>query len=447
MTAGPPPSLGTTWRREVALGVLVLLTLGLVLGSDTVLSFTRTIVPDGGYATAVRDDSRAGGDSSVQLVGDGYEWKCTLTATYEHHFCAFELLIDPKRQDGMDMRNINAVRLWLDYEGGSSSIRVFLRNFDPRYSRTDDHITTKFNQVEFSRSKFEGVVELPMEDFYVANWWMREYEIPAPLAHPQFDNVVVIEIQTGTGPALGDHQFRLRRVELDGTYLSREQFYLGILLGWLALIATFIAARLIRLKREVQLRRLREDELLKINAMLDARGRMMEEQASTDSLTGVSNRRGLQQALLQGLAESRTGGKRLSLLMLDIDHFKRMNDTHGHAVGDRILSQLAWLVQENVRETDLFARWGGEEFVVLCRDTTIAQASALAEKLRLLIASHAFEGGLRVTASFGVSGLSDGGSPAGLFSAADGALYDAKQQGRNRVCVAPADEFAGGAKA
>ena len=442
MTAGVLPGPAPTWYREVALGVLVLLTLVLVVGSDAVLGFTRTLVP-GGYATTVRNDSLTGGNSSVQLLGNGYEWKCTLRQGYEYHFCAFELLIDPKRQKGVDMSKIKTIRMWLDYQGTSPSVRLFLRNYDPRYSRPDDAITTKFNQVEFSRSKLKGMVEIPMEDFYVANWWMVQYRIPAELAHPQFDNVVVFEIQTGTGQAAGDHHFRLQRLELEGSYLTREQLYLGILLGWLTLIATFITARLVRLKHEVQLRRVREAELLKINAVLDARGRMMEEQATTDSLTGVSNRRGLQQALLQGLAEARTGGKPLALVMFDIDHFKRVNDTHGHAVGDRILSQLAWLVQENVRDSDLFARWGGEEFVVLCRGTALAQASALAEKLRRLIADHAFEGGLRVTSSFGVAALGDGGSPAALFNAADGALYEAKQKGRNLVCAAPAEAFVG----
>ncbi len=440
MTASISPNPGPAWRREFALGALVVLTLGLVLGSDTILGFTRTLVPGGGYAAVVRDDALAGGNSSAQLVGEGYEWECTLREAYEHHFCAFELLIDPKRQAGIDMVNVDSIRMWLDYEGASRTVRVFLRNFDPRYSRQDDAITTKFNQVELSRPKSEDAVEIRMEDFYVANWWMMQYDIPANLAHPQFDNVVVFEIQTGTGQALGNHHFRLRRLELVGSHLSREQLYLGVLLGWLSLIAGFIVARLLNLKREVKLRRLREAELLNINALLDARGRMMEEQASTDSLTGVSNRRGLQQALLKGLAESRQGGKPLSLLMFDIDHFKSINDMHGHVVGDRVLSQLAWLVQENVRDTDLFARWGGEEFVVLCRDTTLAQSAAFAEKLRRLIASYPFDGGLSVTASFGVSILVDGGSPAALFSTADAALYEAKQNGRNRVCVGPGSE-------
>lgn len=428
---------GSAWTVEVGLALLVILSLGIIAGGDRLVRSSVILTPGSGLPTAVRDDSFTGGDSTARLEGDGSAWSCQLGDAYAYHFCAFEVLIDPKRQKGIDMSAVDSVRLWLDYEGGSRTVRVFLRNYDRRYSRPSDPITTKFNQIEFSKSLTGEVVELPLRDFFVANWWMTQYNVPPHLSRPQFDNIVVVEVQTGTRSASGPHRFQLRRIELVGRYLSDAQLYLGILLAWLGLVTAFVAQRLLVMKREIQKRRAKETELLAINAMLDARSRVMEHEACTDALTGAFNRRGLQSALATGLADLRDAQKPLSLVIFDIDYFKRVNDTFGHAAGDQLLSQLSWLVRENIRDADLLARWGGEEFVVLCRDTNSAQATAFAEKLRLLISSYQF-GDVRITASFGVATLTEAGDLDRLFDAADHALYEAKGAGRDRVVLSGA---------
>jgi diguanylate cyclase (GGDEF)-like protein len=162
----------------------------------------------------------------------------------------------------------------------------------------------------------------------------------------------------------------------------------------------------------------------------------LEEKSKTDSLTGAFNREGIEEIIKLGLWEWRSHRKPLSIVMLDIDFFKRINDTYGHAVGDHVLSTLSNLVQDYVRTDDLFARWGGEEFVLVCRNTRVEQAAIIAEKLRELIECHEFEENLRVTVSMGVATLSAIEPLEQLFKSADDALYDAKEQGRNRVVVA-----------
>jgi diguanylate cyclase (GGDEF)-like protein len=110
--------------------------------------------------------------------------------------------------------------------------------------------------------------------------------------------------------------------------------------------------------------------------------------------------------------------------------------TYGHAIGDHVLSALSHIVKQHIRTNDLFARWGGEEFVLLCRDTKIEKATLIAEKIRELIANFAFKDNVRVTASFGVATLNANETLEQLFNNADKALYEAKHQGRNRVHVA-----------
>lgn len=135
------------------------------------------------------------------------------------------------------------------------------------------------------------------------------------------------------------------------------------------------------------------------------------------------------------MARSRRYPIPLTIIMVDIDHFKRVNDTHGHGAGDLVLVEVADLLRKCTRNSDAQGRLGGEEFIVLCRHTAREGGLATAEKLRASIASHAFAGVGSITASFGVAAYRDGDTVAALFGRADAALYRAKHNGRNRVEV------------
>jgi diguanylate cyclase (GGDEF)-like protein len=162
----------------------------------------------------------------------------------------------------------------------------------------------------------------------------------------------------------------------------------------------------------------------------------------TDALTGVPNRRQLSQRLEQEFSRSVRFGDPLSLLMVDLDHFKQINDVHGHAVGDGVLRGIALLLRRNVRKVDIVARYGGEEFCVVLPRVAKAEAMEVAEKLRRSVAAAALpgpEGGtpLHVTISVGVATLGiDADDAASLLEKADAALYEAKRLGRDRVAMA-----------
>ena len=189
--------------------------------------------------------------------------------------------------------------------------------------------------------------------------------------------------------------------------------------------------------REMNRVKKRELELLVLNSLLDKQSKVLKNQAHTDKLTGVFNRQGVEDAIALALREWEEESIQLSIVMLDIDHFKSINDNFGHAVGDIVLSELATLVQGNIRSTDRFARWGGEEFVLICRDTTLDIAVKIAEKLRDRIAGAELVDGVSVTASFGVANITNKSSIEELFKYADDALYKAKNNGRNKVEFTP----------
>ncbi len=158
--------------------------------------------------------------------------------------------------------------------------------------------------------------------------------------------------------------------------------------------------------------------------------RRLERQASRDGLTGCLNRQAFELLFQQAVARVSRRQQRLSALLLDVDHFKLVNDRHGHLTGDEVLCRLAQTIRLQVRDSDSLARWGGEEFILLLEDCSPAEAGALGERLREAVASS--QQAPAITVSLGVAAYQPGETLASFFARLDRALYLAKRQGRNR---------------
>lgn len=167
-------------------------------------------------------------------------------------------------------------------------------------------------------------------------------------------------------------------------------------------------------------------ELVEKNRQLDALSK-------TDQLTGVYNRRHLNEVLASALERARRDGTPFSIILIDVDRFKSVNDTHGHQVGDRVLVEMAARILEVKRETDTLGRWGGEEFMLICADTGLPDAVAFAQRLRAAVSARDFSVTGRMTASLGVACVQDGDTIHGMIARADEALYRSKELGRDRV--------------
>jgi diguanylate cyclase (GGDEF)-like protein len=161
-----------------------------------------------------------------------------------------------------------------------------------------------------------------------------------------------------------------------------------------------------------------------------------EENALTDELTKLPNRRALAQRFLQEMQRARRHRNAIAFMMIDLDHFKRVNDTYGHLNGDAVLAELAQILKGSARESDVCARYGGEEFALILHETTESGARILAERIRSKVAAATFPGGLKLTISVGVAATDDAALFTQLMDRADQALYMAKQGGRNQVRVA-----------
>lgn len=171
-----------------------------------------------------------------------------------------------------------------------------------------------------------------------------------------------------------------------------------------------------------------------------AERRRLQQAATTDPLTGVLNRRGLDQALARAWRRYTSGTAMFSVILCDVDRFKTVNDSYGHAVGDRVLAEAARRMARGLRTNDVFGRYGGEEFLAVVDTAHAPRVVEVAERLRTLVSRAPF-GGIRVTASFGAAVVDRFSSLHGLFVGVDRALYAAKAQGRDRCVLAEGDSL------
>ncbi len=169
--------------------------------------------------------------------------------------------------------------------------------------------------------------------------------------------------------------------------------------------------------------------------LLYERQRALEAQAITDPLTGAYNRRHLEACLAHAIERRGRTGEPVSMLLFDLDHFKRVNDRRGHAAGDAALARVVAIVSERMRGMDVLFRIGGDEFVLLLPGARHVGAMAVADTLRSIVAAATASDGQRLSISIGVSELQSGQKAPDWIADADAALYRAKQAGRNRVSL------------
>jgi diguanylate cyclase (GGDEF)-like protein len=174
-------------------------------------------------------------------------------------------------------------------------------------------------------------------------------------------------------------------------------------------------------------------KLAEAHAMLAMKNKELKTMAAKDFLTGLSNRFTLDETMNRELHKANRYDRSLSVAILDVDHFKTINDTHGHQVGDLVLKKLAVLLRENVRDSDVLGRWGGEEFLVICPETDAQGIFTFAENMRKRIETYPFPTARRITVSLGLATFSKDDTVDSIIRRADNGLYRAKNMGRNRV--------------
>lgn len=383
-------------------------------------------------------DDRANGGLSranLEVVGDTLILHCEIVqSSYAWPYCEISLNLLKSGTRGVDLSEYSSARLWVKYDTPQDAgIRFQARNFNADYSHLGDDGSLKYNSIEFYGKKTAYPVEIPLANLQVPTWWLVAKEIPIDKTGTDFSNIHALDIATGSGVKPGTYTVVIEKIEFVGKYISNQNLYLLLLIIWGISAFLYLLRRIRSIRQELNKSGHRQQELEALNRLLNVNRQRLEDKLVRDPLTGILNRDGIAN-IFADTSKSQTPIN-LSIIFIDIDFFKNVNDTYGHNVGDKVLVQFATILKESTREIDVLARWGGEEFILACPNTELSQAVTLAEKLRVVIATSQWPEQINLTASFGVAEMGNE-SPTEFIGRADMALYSAKTKGRNRVEVA-----------
>ncbi len=373
------------------------------------------------------------GRSARWLDRQNSHWVCDYQPGHPRG-CGWSLLWKSSNT-GIDFHQFDSIELALHYVGPASRVRVYLRNFNDEYAQPADVTSTKFMSMSFPAEDAEKPLNIGISEFFVASWWLKEFNVRRQWSRPEFDNIVSLGVDF-VEPGL--HELKVERIVLLGEWISLRAILIFILGGWITAFLLEGGWRLLQVYRATQRERSLIKDLEYHQHNLEAEQHDLRLVADTDPLTGILNRAGLD-ASLQQLKRVDDCGRLLGLVVLDLDHFKRINDAYGHDMGDKVLKAFAAALSANLRHDDVFARWGGEAFVVVCQNRTFSGLCAFAEKLREISTQFTFgaDFDIKLTVSIGVATLSGNELFEAAFRRADTALRRAKINGRNRVEYEP----------
>jgi diguanylate cyclase (GGDEF)-like protein len=242
-----------------------------------------------------------------------------------------------------------------------------------------------------------------------------------------------VEISTGAVPPGQSIDIEMRSIQFRGKWISNTELLTWLVGAWIGCGLLGLSLSLMHTRSSLSASNARLELLATINKALQLEARDLANQAHTDPLTGALNRQGLREVLMRRLHAAGHVDEEMAVVFMDLDHFKRINDEYGHDAGDEVLRRFAAVIRGEVRSSDKLVRWGGEEFLLLCPETDVPHAVAMLDKLRAALAHQDWPHALHVTSSFGVTSLKPDEDIGAAIKRADGALYLAKANGRNRV--------------
>lgn len=362
------------------------------------------------------------------------QFTCLIGDSAVARHCGINISLVDNLDDGLDASGYDAIELTLGYSGMADLLRVFMVQ-----TITSGPQTPLLKYQSTSLALSEGVYKyrIPLSRVTVPQWWKTQH--PGEVDHfkSEFTDLFLMGLDIQTPVQSGLHHFGLYGFVFVEPFLSgayRNYWFLG---SFIYIVIFIMLARYLSLRLQLKQRHMETTELHRELSMLDQESERLKELSSFDPLTKLLNRRAALSIVDEAREQRALAGT--GLILLDIDHFKRFNDTHGHAVGDLVLRETAARIKAELRESDSAIRWGGEELLVLCQDSSPAETLELAERMRSTLATNTrSEGELQVTASFGVAVCGAEETFEAALERADSALYRAKSEGRNRCELADA---------
>ncbi|MCD9538563.1 GGDEF domain-containing protein [Photobacterium carnosum] len=384
------------------------------------------------------DDSGQNGASTTKLNihKRNILLECNLVNKAKWPFCEIAIALTDSIDNGIDLSSYHSVGLDIDYTSPlkGERVRVYLRNFDPIYANVNDPLSLKFNAIEYSPGTDQGLQIFPLRSFQVLSWWIAENNIPVNKANRQFDNISIIEIATGSYVKEAYYAIKLNRLVFYGDWITESALVKLLLLLWVTTAVVVIFVERFLLNKKIKTSEAHSQHLRDANRLLYNKSLKFEYLACTDPLTRIRNRHTVTEWLEEIIIQTRANNIPFSMIFIDLDYFKSVNDTYGHNFGDEVLIKFTTTVETLIRRSDVFVRWGGEEFVIFCPETNMKNTVEIAERIRetIMMKKWEFDKDFHLTCSLGIAELVDETSE-DLIKRADLALLKAKKMGRNRT--------------
>jgi diguanylate cyclase (GGDEF)-like protein len=428
-TRSDPSELWSFLRRERVVIALLATTFALLAwqhwGMTLSLHFDRQSKDL--LVTAV-DDKYDKGNSicRVDTIGDEWRLDYDVRPGGDWAYCGINFAFCGKDSSrGIDLSRFQTIVANLaGMTGPNTSLQVQMKSKDPGLQQLEVPTLLKFQDMVLQPvGQAESRTSLPLDFFVIPPWWAARFHVPANLQNPHRRDVREIEFMTSADIVrLGKGTVRFRALEFHGKWIDQARLLKLLFIAWLSYILGGLVLRLYKSLGSIRALQSQTSEL--------------QDLAERDPLTRLHNRRGLENQL-NGLANQFLDPTNpvIGVVMIDLDHFKTVNDTLGHDAGDEILRILSRIILDEMRPKNLAARWGGEEFILLFPGISKPRLQPVAEKLRARIEAELHYKDMRITASIGIA-HGDVADFDALTKRADEALYRAKATGRNRVEVA-----------
>lgn len=336
----------------------------------------------------------------------------------------------------LDLSGYSGIWVEIDYRGPANYIHLLLQNHEPAPDLADANRQFRPQSVGISTSELNAPTYISLKELKASDWWVNQFALHRTEAGTRFDSIRAVIVEIKEQPAHTKHYIQIRSIRLVGEWISRENFYLIIIVAFTALLSLEGGFRVVALYKKHRAAQKSLD-------LLNAYNQQLRSVAFQDELTQLLNRRAIHEIVRKSLNLKQNRG--LAILIIDIDHFKHFNDTYGHALGDKVLVNVAQSLKRASRDYDRIARWGGEEFVILTRESQPSNLLAYAEKLRETVASAPVceEGSttpIFVTISIGITQSNIEESFDVALERADKALYRSKEKGRNCCTIDSASQ-------
>ena len=430
--------------RTISLLLLISATLLAMLAYEKGIYKTYSVDLTRQEQMGLNTDLSQGGQTTAEISynDDGITLECDIRLDYQWPYCELKLHLAERAGQGafdyakgVDLSDYTEVFINIETVGNNSEqVRFYIRNYNEAYTNLNsDGNSLKINEVQYSPNEYPQGKFIPIKDFNVVSWWLQARKIPLELRGVEISNSPLLTIASGGLVEEGKVTIIVKEITFRYNLISKENILFSVIAMWFFSAVIALLLQLNSFRKRLTYSKGQQLKLNEVMVALKLEKAQLEELAKRDALTGLRNRVGLSKYLMEGEEKAQQHGIPFSLIFLDIDFFKKVNDQHGHTVGDQLLIHFGRTINENIRQQDKLARWGGEEFVILCLDTEQEKALTLANKLCQFVAKTQLIDEITITASFGVAQLHQGESTTSFLERADNALYKAKTNGRNQV--------------